>query len=156
MKKWFRLAACIIICELAGGLGGLFTANSVKTWYTTIQKPAFNPPNWVFMPVWNTLFLLMGIALFLVWAKSAELPSARKAMWIFALQLALNVSWSAVFFGLHSIVGAMGIIVILWCAILWTIVIFGKISKTAAWLLVPYIVWVSFAGILNGALVYLN
>jgi len=98
----------------------------------------------------------MGIALFLVWAKSAEVPSAKKAMLVFALQLALNVSWSAVFFGLHSIAGAMGVIIVLWGAILWTIVVFRKVSTAAAWLLVPYIIWVSFAAVLNGALVYLN
>lgn len=156
MKKWLKLTLSIIICELAGGLGGLFTANSVKTWYTTIQKPSFNPPNWVFAPVWNTLYILMGIALFLVWAKSAEVPNARKAMLIFYLQLALNVSWSAVFFGLQSIAGAMVIIIVLWCSILWTIVVFRKVSAAAPWLLVPYIIWVSFAAMLNGALVYLN
>lgn len=154
--KTLRLLICVTICELAGYVGAVFTTGSVNTWYTTLVKPSFNPPNWVFAPVWSTLYLLMGIALFLVWTKSSEVPSTRKAISVFALQLALNVSWSAVFFGLRFIAGAMGIIIVLWCSILWTIVVFRKVSAAAAWLLLPYIIWVSFAVVLNGALVYLN
>jgi benzodiazapine receptor len=141
----------ILICEAAGLIGTIFTSDSISTWYTTITKPSFNPPNWIFGPVWTTLFALMGVALYLVWKQRN-----RKALYIFGAQLVLNILWSVIFFGLHSPMWAFVEIVILWLMILWTILTFYKINKVAAYLLVPYILWVSFASVLNFAIWRLN
>lgn len=151
----FKLIIALIVPQLAGGLGSYFTIDSVKGWYLVLVKPALNPPAWVFGPVWTTLFLLMGFALYLVWNGEGG-GNKFRAYLAFGIQMALNVLWSLIFFGLHSLGGALIEIVFLWFAILATIIAFAKISRLAAWLLAPYILWVSFAGYLNFMLWTLN
>jgi tryptophan-rich sensory protein len=156
MNNTYKLIVSIIVSELAGIIGSVFTAPAISGWYTTLIKPTFNPPAWVFGPVWTTLFLLMGIAAFLIWKKGLDRRDVRTALGIFLGQLVLNTLWSIIFFGLHSPGGALTEIVFLWLAILATIIAFYKISKPATWLLVPYILWVSFAMYLNYAIWALN
>lgn len=156
-----NLAFFIIISELAGVIGSLFTTPSIAGWYAGIIKPDLNPPAWVFGPVWTTLFVLMGIAAFLVWSSYAEASEDKKksiriALALFGIQLVLNTLWSIIFFGLHSPGSAFIEIIFLWLAILATIIAFAKISRPAAWLLLPYILWVSFAGYLNYSIWILN
>ncbi len=151
-----KLAASIGVCLLAGAIGGLFTSSSIPTWYAALNKPAFNPPNWIFGPVWTLLYVLMGVSLFLVWQKGLKNKKAKTAVTIFGIQLALNVLWSILFFGLKSPILGLIEIIILWAFILLSIIKFSKISKTAAWLLLPYILWVSFAAVLNLAIFLLN
>lgn len=157
MKNFIKLLISIIICQLAGGIGSIFTSKSVSTWYLTINKPSFTPPNWLFAPVWIGLFLLMGISLFLVWSHLAvALQKRRRALTIFFIQLFFNILWSVMFFGLKSPLLGFIVIIVLWILILLTIIKFFKISKLAGWLLIPYILWVSFATILNLAILILN
>jgi benzodiazapine receptor len=151
-----RLIVSIVVCQLAGGLGAFFTTPAIPTWYASLNKPAFNPPNWVFFPVWTTLYTLMGIAAFLVWRKGLDQRRVRVALGIFGIQLILNVAWSVIFFGLFSLFGAVIAIIFLWIAILINIVTFWRISKAAGALLIPYIMWVSFAAILNVSVWMLN
>jgi tryptophan-rich sensory protein len=129
---------------------------SIPTWYASLQKPAFNPPNWIFGPVWTTLFIMMGVAAFLVWDKGLENKKVKISLAIFGLQLLLNVLWSILFFGLQSPLYAFIDIIMLWASILATIIYFYRISAAAAYLLIPYILWVSFASILNLSIVILN
>jgi len=150
MKNFGKLLISIIICELAGVVGSIFTTPSVRTWYPTLIKPFFQPPNWLFAPVWTTLFLLMGIAMFLVWKRD------KRGLKIFFIQLFFNMLWSIAFFGLKSPLLGFIVIIVLWILILLTIVKFFKISKPAGWLLIPYILWVSFAAVLNFAILILN
>lgn len=158
MKKnsWFSLAVAIIICQLSGIIGSLFTLTAVREWYSTLIRPSFAPPSWVFGPVWTTLFALMGIAAWLVWSKGIKRRNVKVALGIFLAQLVLNTVWSLLFFGLHSPGGALIEIVFLWAAIAASIIAFAKISKPAAWLLAPYILWVSFAAYLNYSFWILN
>jgi translocator protein len=155
MKKIYKLIISLIIPQLAGGLGSFFTIGSVKNWYPSLVKPALNPPAWVFGPVWTTLFLFMGYALYLVWTNENG-KNKYLAYWAFGIQMVLNALWSIIFFGLRSPGGALFEIVFLWLAILATIIAFVKISKTAVWLFAPYILWVSFAGYLNYSIWILN
>lgn len=155
INNTFKLISSLIIPQLVGGLGSYFTIGSVKDWYPVLAKPALNPPAWIFGPVWTTLFLLMGYALYLVW-KDESGKNKRLAYWAFGIQMVLNALWSIIFFGLHSPGGALLEMIFLWLAILATIITFAKISKPAAWLLAPYILWVSFAGYLNFAIWALN
>lgn len=150
------LVMCIVICLMAGVIGSVFTTSGVRDWYSTIQKPSFNPPSWVFGPVWTTLYILMGIALWLVVRSGAPSTLTRPAITVFAAQLILNAAWSVVFFGLHSPGWAFAVIIGLWALILASIILFRRISTTAGALLLPYIAWVSFAGVLNGAIWRLN
>lgn len=150
--KLISLLESIIICFLAAGLGSIFTTPSINTWYAALKKPVFNPPNWVFGPVWTTLYLMMGISLYLVWTNNSD----KKKLKYFFIQLALNALWSIVFFGLHSPLFAFGVIILLWIFIFLTIKNFLRVSKTAAYLLIPYIAWVSFAAILNLSVAILN
>jgi len=158
MKKGdtLKLVVSILVCQLAGVIGGLFTASSVDTWYATLTKPAFNPPNWLFSPVWITLYVLLGVSLFLVWRQGLQTEGVQIALIVFGLQLALNTLWSILFFGLKMPLFAFVEIVILWCLILITLLKFKKISRLAGLLLVPYLLWVSFAAALNFFLWYLN
>jgi len=151
-----KFVISILTCQSAGIIGSFFTFPAIQEWYAFLNKPAFNPPNWVFAPVWTILYTLMGIAMFLVWTKGLHVPGVKKALSVFLFQLVLNSLWSIVFFGAHSIIGGFVIILILWSAIVWTIVQLFSVSKWAAALLIPYILWVSFAVILNCALVFLN
>jgi benzodiazapine receptor len=156
LNNFFKLITAIVVCELAGLIGSIFTSPAIPTWYAGLIKPALNPPAWVFAPAWTTLYALMGIAAFLVWKKTAENKKVNPALGWFAAQLALNVLWSAIFFGLKSPGAALVEIVLLWLAIVAAIFAFAKISKTAAWLLLPYLLWVSYAGLLNYAVWQLN
>ncbi len=155
-NKILKLVVSILVCQAAGLVGSLFTSPAISSWYATIQKPSFNPPNWVFAPAWTLLFLLMGISLYLVWSKNWQDQEKKKALFVFAFQLLLNILWSILFFGLQSPLYAFIEIIILWLAILFTIISFYKISKPAAYLLLPYILWVSFASILNFSILILN
>ncbi len=154
MSNFLKLITCVIVSEAAGVIGSFFTVSAIPTWYATLQKPPLNPPGWLFGPVWVTLYLLMGISLWLIWKSNAK--EKKKALWLFFAQLILNAIWSPVFFGVQSIGGSLAIIVLLWVVIVLTILVFTKISKTAAWLLIPYILWVSFAAYLNFGIWILN
>ncbi|CAG0993384.1 Tryptophan-rich protein TspO [Methanosarcinales archaeon] len=151
-----KLIVSITICLFAGFLGSFFTIPAIPTWYATLTKPSFAPPNWLFFPVWTTLFVMMGISLYLVWRRGLEGQQVKNALVIFAVQLILNVLWSAAFFGLRSPLSGLIEISILWISIAFTIMIFMKISRTAGLLLIPYIIWVSFAAILNFMIWRLN
>lgn len=148
-----KLIISILICLLAGFIGSYFTTPAITTWYATLQKPSFTPPDRVFLPVWTSLFIMMGLSLFLVWQKEEKKVTA---LYIFAAQLVLNILWSVAFFGLKSPLLGLIEIIILWIAILATILSFMKISRTAGYLLIPYILWVSFAAILNFSIWRLN
>jgi len=150
MKKGgVKLAASILICLTAGLIGAVFTIDSVQTWYKTIEKPSYSPPNWVFGPVWTILYVLMGVSAYLIWVKGLEKKEARMALMFFVTQLALNALWSILFFGMRNPFYGLIEIVFLWAAIAITIQKFYKISRTAAYLQIPYICWVSYAAFLN-------
>lgn len=155
-KDWFSLVGFILLSEGAGIVGSFFTAPSIAGWYATLARPDFAPPNWVFGPVWTTLFACMGIAAFLVWKKGIGRKEVKIALGIFAVQLVLNTLWSIIFFGLQNPGAAFMEIIFLWLGIGSTIWAFAKLSKPAAWLLVPYIAWVSFAAYLNYMIWTLN
>ncbi|HEY0010332.1 MAG TPA: TspO/MBR family protein [Candidatus Paceibacterota bacterium] len=153
---YVKLAAAIAVSELAGIIGSVFTVSAVDSWYLTLVRPPLAPSSWVFGPVWTTLFALMGIAAFLVWKKGMGRRDVRIALALFAGQLVLNTSWSIIFFGLRNPGAALVEIAVLWIAILATMIAFAKVSRTAAALLVPYILWVSFAAYLNYGFWVLN
>lgn len=155
-KNVWLLIFSLAIPLLVGFIGSLFTTPSISTWYALLIKPDFNPPNWLFGPVWTTLFILMGIALFLVLKAGRGSKNYSKALVVFGLQLVLNLLWSLIFFTLRSPFWALIEILILWWVILLNIYYFKAIKKTAAWLLVPYILWVSVATVLNFAIWRLN
>lgn len=140
----------------AGLIGSLFTFSAIPTWYATLNKPSFNPPNYLFGPVWTTLYILMGIALYLVWRKGLRKKSIRFAFSLFLIHLVVNSLWSIVFFGMHQIFLALVVILVLWLMIIVLIKIFWEIDKTAAYLLMPYLFWVSFATLLNFSIWQLN
>ncbi|NYB51520.1 MAG: tryptophan-rich sensory protein [Methanobacteriaceae archaeon] len=151
-----KLIASVLIVFLAGGLGSAVTFPQITTWYVNLAKPSWTPPNEWFGPIWSTLYILIGIALFLVWRQGLERRDVKFAILIFAVQLALNVVWSLVFFGLESILGGFILILLLWIAILANIIAFYVISKPAGILLIPYIIWVSIASYLNYSVLILN
>jgi len=154
--QFAQLIIGIAICLLAGFIGSLFTRPAIPGWYATLNKPSFTPPSSVFGPVWTCLYLLMGIALFLVWRAEKNTPWRKGAVAVFALQLALNTLWSILFFGLRSPLAGLADIICLWAAIMVTILLFSRISKLAAVLLVPYLLWVGFAAVLNASIHLLN
>lgn len=151
-----KLVASIILCQLAGIVGSLATIPSIPTWYASLKKPFFTPPNWIFGPVWTGLYALMGISLFMVWQRRADHPQVKTAFIFFFLQLILNPIWSVAFFGLRLPLLGLIDIILLWIAILLTIQNFFKVSKMAGLLLLPYLLWVSFAALLNFSLWVLN
>jgi translocator protein len=155
--KVSRFMVSIILCLSAGAFGSIFTATSVETWYQSLNKPSFNPPSWLFAPVWTALYLMMGVSLFLVWS-SQNTPGGKKnaSIILFLIQLILNALWSVLFFGLQNPLLAFIEIVLLWLAIIATISFFRKISAFSAFLLVPYLLWVTFAAILNLSIFILN
>jgi tryptophan-rich sensory protein len=144
-----KLIVSIVACEGAGGIGAIFTTPAIPTWYKGLKKPAFTPPNSVFGPVWITLYLLMAIAVFLVWFEGLSQEGATVAFAVFWSQLVLNILWSVIFFGLKSLLGGMVLIFLLWIAILVNIILFFGVSPIAGGLLIPYIIWVSIAANLN-------
>lgn len=152
MEKIWKLIISLILPFLAMSMGGLFTASSVSTWYIELQKPGFNPPSWVFGPVWAILYLLMGISLYLIWVNKFNKP----AFIAFGVQLFLNVLWSIIFFGMKLPLLAFIEIILLWVAILTTMIYFYRLNKISAYLLIPYLLWVSFATVLNFFIFYLN
>ena len=156
LNNVLKLIIAVSVSELAGIVGSVFTVSSIPIWYTGLAKPALNPPSWLFGLVWTTLYFLMGIAAFLVWRKGFERKEVKVAFGVFGIQLFLNAIWSIIFFGLQNPGAAFVEIVFLWLAILATIIAFSKISRMAVWLLVPYILWVSFASYLNFAIWILN
>ncbi len=163
LNNFFKLIITIVVSQLAGVIGSVFTTSAIPTWYAGLVKPALNPPAWVFGPAWTTLYALMGIALFLVWRQHSNILENVRMLRIwrvsiaaFFVQLFLNAIWSIIFFGLQNPGWALIDIVVLWLAIVWTMFIFYKISKPAAYLLVPYILWVSFASYLNYSIWMLN
>lgn len=155
-QSWIKLIIGIIICLLAGYVGSLFTRPAIPGWYAALHKPSFIPPSGVFGPVWTCLYVLMGVALFLVWRAEKYTPRRRAALAVFALQLVLNILWSILFFGLRSPLAGLVDIICLWLTIIMTILLFFRISKSAAALLIPYLLWVSFAAVLNAAIILLN
>jgi translocator protein len=152
MKQWLVLAGFVGLCLAVGGIGGFATSQSVVDWYPTLNKPSWTPPGWLFGPVWTLLYVMMGVAAWLVW----KARDSGVALGIFAVQLALNMMWSLLFFGLKSPGAGLVCIVLLWAAIAATIVAFRRKSGVAALLLLPYLAWVSFATALNTAIVTLN
>ncbi|MBI5470237.1 tryptophan-rich sensory protein [Candidatus Kaiserbacteria bacterium] len=154
----FKLVISMAVSEGAGLLGAMFTSPAIQSgWYATLAKPTLNPPAWVFAPVWVTLYALIAVALWIIWTNTAaNRKTKQRAVVLFFAQLGLNALWSVIFFGEHFIGGAFWEILALWVLILMTIIYFAKISRPAAWLLLPYILWVSFAGYLNYSIWMLN
>jgi benzodiazapine receptor len=150
-----KLLYSLVITIGIGVISGVATASGIRDWYAHLNKPSFNPPNWIFGPVWTTLYILMGIALYLIWKQPPSLYKSN-ALWLFFIQLFLNFCWSFLFFNFHKIGLSLVDIFLLWVFIILTIISFAKLAHVAAWLLVPYICWVSFAAILNGAIFRLN
>lgn len=157
-RPWVSLAVAILVCEVVGASGAVFTSAGLESWYPTLARPDLAPPNWVFAPVWTTLFALMGIAVWLVWrqAEGGRSRPARLALGIFAVHFVINIAWSGVYFGLQSLFGGLIVIGILWLAILASMWAFDRVDRRAALLLVPYLAWVTFAGYLNYAFWTLN
>ncbi len=150
------LIICLAIPFMAGAFGGLYTAPAIPTWYAGLAKPAFNPPGWIFGPVWSVLYAAMGVSLYLVWRTGMKQPGVKRAAILFAAQMALNAAWPFIFFGLRNPGIALVEIVLLWVMIILTLVAFLRVSRPAGLLLVPYLAWVSFAAVLNIAIWRLN
>lgn len=151
-----KIIVSLLAAFLAGGIGSVFTTSSLPNWYAGLQKPFFTPPDWLFAPAWTILYVLMAVAAFLVWRQGLRTLGVRRALWAYLVQLILNVLWSVVFFGLKSPLFGMVVILFLWFAIIVTTVRFFWVSRTAAWLMVPYAIWVTFASVLNIGIYALN
>ncbi len=156
MKDWPKLIVSVIGCELVGLVGTPFTISAIPTWYSSLNKPFFAPPNWIFGPVWTVLYFLMGVAFYLIWKQDWKKKKVKKAGMYFLAQLALNSIWSPIFFGLRSPLLGLIVIVAMWALIVMTMKKFYPLSRLAFYLLVPYLLWVSFATILNAAIALLN
>lgn len=156
MKNTFKLIFSILGCELVGILGSIFTVSSIPTWYATLNKPPFSPPNWLFGPVWTTLYALMGVSFYLIWKQGWKKKKIKTAGTYFLSQLGLNFIWSPIFFGLKSPLFALIVILAMWILIIFTMKKTYPVSKLAVYLLVPYLLWVSFASVLNASIVLLN
>jgi benzodiazapine receptor len=156
LKAAARLIVCLGVTFIVAAVGSIFTREAVSGWYANLNKPIFNPPSWLFGPVWTVLYLLMGVAVFLVWQKGYGNRQVRIAIWLYALQLVLNGLWSPIFFGLKMPFLAFCEILLLWVAIVLTIRAFARVSLASALLLAGYIAWVSFAAVLNFSIWMLN
>ena len=156
IRTGVKLVLFVAFCEMAGVVGAFFTTSSIPTWYAGLRKPVIAPPNWVFAPVWTTLYGLMGVSLFLVWSKTLGKGFGRLAIAVFIMQLVLNVLWSYLFFGLQSPFLGLVEIMILWFVIAATVAFFSRISRTAGLMLLPYLGWVSLAAYLNYMIFILN
>ncbi len=151
-----KLAIALILPQLAGGLGAIFTKETVSTWYQQLIKPSLNPPSWVFAPVWSTLFLLLGLAFYLVWVSPDNTPKRKTALFLFCVHLGVNTLWSFLFFGLRSPFWAFIDILVLWGMITLLVRIFWCVDPRAGIMLIPYLLWVSFASLLNYKIWRLN
>jgi translocator protein len=156
MKPWLALTGFIAVCLLTGVLGGQVTAQAITDWYPLISKPSWNPPAWVFAPVWTVLYILMAVAAWLVWRRNARMPRVKLALALFFVQLFLNGLWPFVFFGAHEIGLAVINIAALWVVLVATIWAFFRISRWAGTLMLPYLAWASFAAALNAEIWRLN
>ena len=156
MTKNIKLIISLIIPLSVGGIAGFFTSSAIKGWYAQIVKPVFNPPNWIFGPMWTLLYILMGIACYLIWITDADAKTKNNALKIYAIQLFFNFLWSFLFFYFHNPGLALVDIILMVISISFTIIYFNKISKLGAWLLVPYLLWVMFATALNFEIWRLN
>jgi tryptophan-rich sensory protein len=154
--QFFPFLVSLLITLAIGFVASLFTRPQIAGWYNTLNKPPFNPPPWIFAPVWTCIYILIAIAAYMVWQRRDASTNYLTARAVYVIQLALNFSWSIVFFGLHAIAGALLVIILLWISISLNIRWFGKLSKTAGWLLLPYFLWVSFATLLNFSIYLLN
>lgn len=155
-NKFFKLIISLFICYLSASIGSIFTMPAINSWYALLNKPFFNPPNWLFAPVWSLLYTLMGISLYIIWSRGLKNKIISRLFWVFVIHLIVNILWSVVFFGFHSIMAGFLVIVVLWLMILYLIINLWKISKSASILLMPYLAWVSFATLLNYFLMILN
>ena len=155
MNKYLKLALCILLPLLIGGISGYASASSINIWYMGINKPFFNPPNYLFGPVWTMLYILMGISFYRI-LQSQDSDIKTKAVMIFCVQMFLNFCWSFLFFKFQLLGISFVEIILMWISIATMIYTFSKIDKTAAYLQIPYLLWVSFASVLNGAIWYLN
>ncbi|WP_269686471.1 TspO/MBR family protein [Flavobacterium lacustre] len=157
MNKITRIILVVVVCLSIGYMSGVVTRSAITTWYPTLIKPSFNPPNWIFAPVWSLLYVMMGVAAGLVWDRiDTNKEGVKKAFFFFAIQLILNALWSYLFFGLHNPMLAGLEIILLWLMIYETYVQFAKINTIAGYLFIPYLLWVSFASVLNGSIWWLN
>ncbi|HUC95156.1 MAG TPA: TspO/MBR family protein [Candidatus Saccharimonadales bacterium] len=156
MVKILKYVLSVGICLAAGALGTIFTISSIPTWYAHLIKPSFSPPNWLFGPVWTILYILMGVSVAIIWSKGLKAKKVREAVYLFIIQLFLNAIWTPIFFGAKDLFLSLIVIGLMWIFILKTILAFGKVNKTASYLLYPYIAWVSFASILNFSVWILN
>lgn len=155
-KNFLKLVFALALCQAAGAAGGLLTVPAIPEWYDHLQKPFFTPPHWIFAPVWTVLYTLMALAAYRVWTQGLKDPAVRMALVFFLIQLALNGLWPFLFFGLRSPLYGLGEIFVLWLMILVTILQFLKVSRSAGWMLLPYLLWVSFACSLNLGFFLLN
>jgi benzodiazapine receptor len=157
MNKISRVAIVVVICLVVGYVSGMVTRTSITTWYPTLVKPSFNPPNWIFAPVWTSLYVMMGVAAGFIWNQiTTQKAAVTKALQFFTIQLVLNALWSYLFFGLHNLMLATIEVVLLWLMIFETYSQFAKINKTASYLMLPYLAWVSFASVLTASIWWLN
>jgi translocator protein len=155
-NKYIKLAVAILMSLVAGVIGSTATVTGINSWYADLVKPFFNPPNWIFGPVWTMLYILMGISLYLVWQKGLKKSFIKNSFILFIINLILNSFWSVSFFGMQNPALAFMVIIVLWLVILMLIIRFYKINKAASYLLIPYILWVSFASVLNFSIWQLN
>lgn len=156
MGKLWVLLFCVVLAFIPGIVGSFFTAPNVPTWYATLTRPSFAPPNWLFMPVWIFLYLLMGVALYKIWDDGVDLREMRHAYMAFGVQWLLNAAWPFLFFSQHWLLVSFIEIILLWIAIWAAIFLYKKVSPMAAFLMVPYLLWVTFAAVLNGFIWVLN
>ncbi len=156
MKNVFKFSIAVIGCELVGLLGTPFTISAIPTWYANLNKPFFAPPNWIFGPVWTILYFLMGVSLYLIWKQGWQKKKVKTALVFFILQLVFNFAWSPIFFGLRAPVLGLIVIAMMWICIVLTMIKFYPLSRLAFYILIPYLLWVSFASLLNAGIVFLN
>ncbi len=156
MSLPIKILFCIVICVALGSLSGVVAGNTTGIWYQALNKPWFQPPSWVFAPAWTLLYTMIGAAYGLIWHHHEEFKNAGKAISLFVIQLVLNLLWTPIFFRMENPILALVVIAVLWIFIVWTIRAFSLHSKRAAYLLIPYLLWVTFATVLNGSIVLLN
>ena len=155
VAKFFKLTVSLILPIGLGSIAGIFTSKEITGWYASLNKPSFNPPSYLFGPVWTALYILMGVSMFLIW-NTPKTELRQKALAIFGIQLFFNFWWSILFFSFHTVFLSVIDILIMWFLIIYMITLFKKIKPVAAYLQIPYLLWVSFATVLNISIWYLN